>query len=568
MFLWINLQNLLLSSISKIIIGQNCFSRVESLKSILIYSKQVTIGVESFQKCSSLKKVDFIYQVGKEIDENVKKNTSITDINNKTKINELFIGDEAFNLCNNLEELIIDVENIVYIGEKCFYQLDNLINIKITTGRLSKGPMICKDSFSGCPGHEDVPEVFFENKEYGQNSSDYVIKKIIRKKKYDQAYVKDKYANTDNYESFLIVGVESKQVNPKKPKASLIAMFPSFQSEQPIDLIVTHCYPHGLKKINRFNSKSNILDGFVFLFANPKKVGVVVHFNIPDLNKSFVGPNYSNAYPFSLCLISNNPNISSHFIFLCEIAEAIINNSSLIVPINLLPDKLFDKKENCYKDLILDPNSDLIAISPLVKSLQFILPKLISYYVNYKMPTLDQNDYLLFPTLQVLLSNLSPENIVNTYLAILFDYHIIFVSKDLNKLTFSILAATYMIKELDIASIINPALPDTRKLIEFANCTAPYIIGFHKPIGNYDFVVNLDKNQISFYDEYKRKIPGPNFPYARKLVAKINDLMLLNSLDIKYTKENISNANEFIYPKCFQFFTKTKYILTPIFIRQ
>ena len=557
-----NILNIDFSCSSYIVIGQNCFNKLDKLQKIKLFSKEITIGFKSFLDCSSLISVQ-LSDVAEEPD--FYANLARTIVPRSKMIEKTFVGDEAFCSCARLTELNIRTNKEIFIGKKCFYNLKNLRTIKINSGEI----IINENSFFNCPGKKEIPEESFSNPDKGINMNSLNIQDMFeRKKSLTSKPIKLCFENDKRFDSFYVLGIDRYRHTP-----SFISMFPARPITLPISIIQSiplFCYPQELKPIPaNFQTESNILTGFVFYIADQTYIGVALHIYIPPSFDSFVGNQYDRSYPFCLCLITNNPDIASHFSFLSDLVHPIVGKTSLPL-INIeVPPELQNQRGNCYPSLFTRPNCEYIALSSSGRSLQFLLPKLVNYYKDINFQSLEQSDCLLYPTLQTLLTYLSPRSIVEVVLSMLCEYRIILISKDINgmnRISFCILALTNLMKDLDIHMKIIPFLPSN--LHDLVYSPFPSIIGYHKSCNDIDILVDLDKNTVNYTEKSVKSIIQ-HFPYSSTLIKKVENLLSknLSKITISQNPKCIQNANKNIYPECFQYFAQTKYILSPELVR-
>lgn len=127
-----------------------------------------------------------------------------------------------------------------------------------------------------------------------------------------------------------------------------------------------------------------------------------------------------------------------------------------------------------------------------------------------------------------------------------------------------------MIEDLDIFLFKFPILPSS--MDHLISMPFPSIFGYDKESCHFDLIVDLEKGQIvnNNNDNNIDLSIISQFPYRDKLISKVENL-LNNSLNamIIPNKNNlntytqfIQNADESIYPQCFQYFAQTRYILT------
>lgn len=400
--------------------------------------------------------------------------------------------------------------------------------------------------------------------------------------------IREKKEKGGNFINFFVLGVDC---NDDKITPSILAMFPSRPvrfSDHEMKDIISFCYPQGFKTISSSplrNNKnqgetSNILDGFVFYLQSEERLyGVVIHIRIPNDSQSFVGDKFDRSYPFCLCIISKNPDISSHFTFLSDIAAAIIGNAKFPNRTVEIPEELQNRTEKCLSSLLIHPKCPLIAVSMGIHPPRFILPDLLTYYSLKPQLMLNRSDYLLYPTLQTLFSFFSPKDIVKIYSYILYEIFIVFTSTSMNRLSFCILAITNLVKGLNIESKIFPILPASDDFRPIFDSPLSFIIGYPHRFDNVDVVIDIDKGKII------ENTALPKLPYSSRLTAQI-ELLTSNysskttipskvSFRTLLTKQKFSpdfikfteKADQRIFPKCFRDFAETKYIFFPKIIQ-
>lgn len=528
---------------------------------ILAQNVLLTISSESFQECTSLQSV---YLGPKNIPNFT--NIAKTFTSNLSYINIVLIGDKSFCLCKKINKLNIMAKEVI-ICDECFYDLNKLCTIKIIAPLIKTG----QDSFYNCQGSTNMIIVRKTENENSNLSINYNMKNLEK----NGIHSDKQFKNDRKFNSFYVFGI-----NRYNKKPSYISMFPAFPvtlNEENIKLLPNFCYPQGIKPVpSKLPNESNIITGFVFYFGCNEYIGVALHIYIPPSANSFVGIEYDRSYPFCICSLSNNPDIASHFSFLYELVDPIIGKNTLPEEPFIIPDHLQNSERKCIMFLHLRPNSDYIALSPLAQSMNFLLPKLINYY-NSQFLKYIQNDFLIYPTLQTFFTFLSPQKIVELFLCSICDLRLVFLSNDLNKLSFCILALASLVKCVDIQFIF-PCLPIIlEKILE---TPVNFIIGYVKSSNEADIDVNLDTGEIfpHIKDGIDKYSVIHNFVNESELGEKAESLFIENLNNFLIPEKNllnsrkyldfIKNADKDIYPECFQFFAKTKYILIKKFIKE
>ncbi|KAH0790940.1 uDENN domain containing protein [Histomonas meleagridis] len=213
------------------------------------------------------------------------------------------------------------------------------------------------------------------------------------------------------------------------------------------------------------------------------------------------------------------------------------------------------------------PNSDVRMVDNLSKRMFLCIPTHLS-----------TKRQLLYPTLHVLFSCLSPSAIVHLYSCILLEYNVLFTSHDMHKLTLSVVAITQLIQPFETQAILIPLLPDSLKQI--LQSPVPYIIGsIQSEKDGPDVIVNLDKGTV------ESKKGFPMVPHADKLMADIQKIINSSSESILTPKKHlksvfgteqkkrnpdfdkfIRSTNSFVFPSEFTKNISMKYIFTQFVI--
>lgn len=428
----------------------------------------------------------------------------------------------------------------------------------------------------------------------------------------------------------------------QNPTPTLLVTFPSTKTSSHVNTNLSNilieqlkdlCFPAGFQPYfqHTFSSKpdrSNIIsDVFAFYIsnsANELHFGICVQFHATDANSPFFSTPFSRKYPFSLCFISKTPHLSSHFQFaaclallLCRIEKPVWHFESNRT-IALLPIHGF-----CHDSLQLDKNYPAVAVlkgfqvprcfyeqvsllysietKPIPK--QRIIPAIsLSDCIFLNLPFhLTNVQCLAYPTLQFLFSYLSPSIIVLIYNSILLEQRVLFVSKNLQLVSFSIIASTLLIHPFITQASVMPIVPEKECFRELLESPAPYIAGSPQPHPNADLIINLDENSFLFqnttdqsssnsvnsYQSDATNLVFPNgmpkLPKFATLVQKLEMYLKDNEKVIlappKETKSffGISthnpqydnffkNANIYTFPSTFGEFTHLKYVFTPFIV--
>lgn len=173
---------------------------------------------------------------------------------------------------------------------------------------------------------------------------------------------------------------------PFSKAPNLLSIFPSTsnsknQSDDFLEQLKLFVYPSGFEEIP---SNSNIfLDQFVFYLVNETSettYGICVQFRVPINSSAYFATNLNKKYPFSLCLLSNTPFLSSHFQFASFLVSVLCGQehiSSLPPPIRRIPIPI---QGFCHKSLVLDKNFPSIAVVKGFSAPRSLLDLLTYYY--------------------------------------------------------------------------------------------------------------------------------------------------------------------------------------------
>ena len=410
------------------------------------------------------------------------------------------------------------------------------------------------------------------------------------------------------FDQFYIFGAAPDDSQPKKP--TLLVSYPSTSDKYSSnDGMLKHlksfCFPNGFRELSKKKSDNILLSEFVFYFSNEatdKTFGICVQFQIPDNVSPFFASNLSKKYPFCLCFLTKVPYLSSHFQFASYLAlmlcgdqqsfKASLSSNPLKKPRLPLPVHGF-----CNKALTMDKNYPSVAV---IKG--FHVPKLLydelsffhSLEVNHEkgssipiplsadmslyLPShFTRNKCLAYPTFHAFFSALTPETIITIYTALLLEQRILFVSKDKQLASFSVIASTSLIAPFSTQANVMPILPCSKKFQNILQSPVPYVIGSTKENNDVDVIVFLDKNTISLQS------PLPTLPGASALAEKLENLLNDSAESILVPpKENksffghrthnpsydkfMNSTNVYVYPTVFTKYIPIKYILTPFVI--
>jgi hypothetical protein len=314
----------------------------------------------------------------------------------------------------------------------------------------------------------------------------------------------------------------------------MIAMNPTTgypQTDDEIHHIRRFCFPRGFQEVKQEDA---VLRQFVFYIQQQgyRHYGICLHLH----SSSFAVANRDRKFPLCLCLLSRTPFISSHIQFLTYVA-LLVRGKPVENDFPPDPPPTVTLSGNPHPTLALDPSYPGIAIHHPYSAPPGLFDALFSYqHLTVSRPialsdTLElcvpfhftHLQCLSYPTLDFLYSTLSPEIIAAAYSAILLEFHVLFFSKDIELLTFSVIAATALARPFHLSAMVLPVIP--RKFREFIESPFPYIFGSTKLKPGADVVVDLDNDKISF-----RSLPS--LPRASILVAQIQKIL-------EHSKESI-----------------------------
>lgn len=431
------------------------------------------------------------------------------------------------------------------------------------------------------------------------------------------------------FEHFYIFGAPPDPSYPLEP--TLLTAFPStskslIQTESFLNQLKSFSFPSGLYKITEFTQV--LLHEFVFYLSTgvcEKTYGICVHFTAPANNSPFFATRYSRNYPFCICFLSEVPFLASHFqfasfiaLYLSGVQKPLITSKErkrmplpiqgfcpkpLILDRNYpsfavfkgfsIPKTLYDlilyfyslpspivPMQAHYSLPIPNENSDSNTKQPFKRERNFseyshiVLSNDMSLFIPYQF---SQTQCLTYPTFHAFFSHLSPSSIVKIYTSILLERSVLFVSKDLQLASFSVIASTSLIAPFITQATVMPILPNDSRFQDILQSPVPYVAGSTKSNENADVVVNLDENLIIFPESL------PKLPRHDDLVKKLEKVLSSASNTIlvpsKYNRsffggqsinpqyeEFMNSANLYAFPKVFSHYSSLKYVMTPFVI--
>ena len=313
---------------------------------------------------------------------------------------------------------------------------------------------------------------------------------------------------------------------------SLLCAYPSTEnqvSSNELKQISKFCFPNGFCSVTNKNNNNVILDRFVFYMrlSNQKIYGCCVQFMVNSNSLPFFANTINRNYPFCICLLSRYPCISSHIRFLMKLTRILIGIcKSKLDYIKITAS--WNVQGFCYPSMTFDKKYMSFAIKSGMRVPSYLVKELLQYqncsYEKYVFNKLSEQQYLLYPTIHSLFSNLSIENIVLVYTAVLLERKVLIVSKDVEKYSSVVIAMNALCYPFLKALIVIPVVPpDYCTLLE---SPFPYIAGSSKYCSNADVIADLDNGIV---------LDNSNTPQIlshQKLCNKLSSLL-------EYEKETI-----------------------------
>lgn len=346
---------------------------------------------------------------------------------------------------------------------------------------------------------------------------------------------------------------------PTLPLQKIIPLsFPNFDTTVPssYDLPFTKSFTFaGLKSTPESKVRDRIIDEFVFqINTEPMKTyGLCVHVvparsAIQDL--PFYASKFTKKTIFCFCLLSKTPVFNSHFTFLhylIGLSLGFVQPNDPCVeesPIHRLQSNeiLFDSEQSCPFDnllmsglfghhiLILNgiPDDFQVEVQRYYQTSIYSTPKTLAegFDLYFPPPLMSNAKCILSASLDCLLSNLSPSDIVDLISALMLDAQVIIVGSSLHQISMTVFALRYLLSPFNYCGAMMPVLPISDDFIELVNSPTPYIFGiFNSPklkkmtFLDSTYLVNLDKHLVPSNTYY------PKYPQSGQVVDTIVDLL-------------------------------------------
>lgn len=397
------------------------------------------------------------------------------------------------------------------------------------------------------------------------------------------------------FSQFFVIGAP---ITPSTdPKPHILTVYPSNaipQNEAELQKLCDFCFPAGFTAVPKNSRSENLLlNGFVFNMTveSKKMFGIAIHFSISRKSGCFFSSGFNRHYPFCLCLLSEFPFYAAHLMFLTHLALTSIgiskfSNQKLDFNLNLCeelptteeaPVQFTGQLLPCFELDHRIPQFAIMANSK-IKCPDFLLTELRKYILfknpRYIPTDMSMSQAITFFGYQFLFSSLSIKNIVTVYTAMLLEYSVLFFSKDLNKLSFSIAGAQGLVYPFQPGVLIFPVLPMTRDFIEILESPVPMVCGIHYSVKAYekgDVIVDLDKDKVVV------RACVPDLPRQAELIRKLEMIMTTVEDRVQIPPKNkeilsfmtsqpnpqyldfVRQADPFMYPPCFEAFANLKF---------
>lgn len=362
------------------------------------------------------------------------------------------------------------------------------------------------------------------------------------------------------YDHFLIVGLPLKADCPDEQELTprILMMYPSaplILEPGEYDRVVSFCFPNGVQKVQP--NQNNIHNQFVFRInksINGEQMpvyGICTQFDVTNVRNNFFFDTDSAQYLFCFCVLTTVPLIAPTFQFLGVLVLWI--NQKLKYKQHPDPDLKFlspsESETNLLPGLVWGggaqrmpgiriPRNFLQELSYFytikICPLQKIFPMDKDNTFILSIPPLETYDkYLLAPSLSYLFSALSIKNIIKVYSLMLLDSQLLFISTDLTRLTFSILAAVNLLHPFEPCVVIMPVIPNNDNFLPLLDSPTPFIIGVAVNEEGFQLhpeseitLINLDTDTII------EKKTTPIFPDSEQVEQTVNLLFELHKMKI------------------------------------
>lgn len=407
------------------------------------------------------------------------------------------------------------------------------------------------------------------------------------------------FENSPLFDEFFIIGAPP--VDMPKIQPSVLAAFPDNQTAsrnlEELELIISFCFPTGFDPIPRDVNKSIVLlNEYAFYInqGNQRIYGVCVHFRA--LNNTLPMRKKNQRYPFCLCMLSSVPYLSCHFQFLSYLAFLLNKKVATIQHFSDLKPFSRNPSECNFEGLMIDDNHNGLAIYPGFNLSSELYHELLFYYDlpvrlnHFRRPKidlcqklqlyfpdhLDENACLAYPTLHVLISSLSPSQIIRIYTALLLEHRIVFHSTCLHKLSLSIIASLSLLSPFRSQSYLEiPILPNRDSFMGLLQSPVPFIAGVPIKINGAEFDMYIDLDLGKVYENVKI----PAFPRSSELIHKC-EMILSDSYEAIHTPQKelkslfsspsrnpeydkfMKTTDKYVFPYIYNSLTNPKYVLT------
>ena len=387
------------------------------------------------------------------------------------------------------------------------------------------------------------------------------------------------------FEHFLVVGIPPDIKEGDTIEPQILFIYPSTPllfPEDDFNQTINFCFPNGIRPHKLEYKRSNIfLSEFAFRLAGASTsiYGICVHFIANPRRIPFFASEETLKYPFCFCILTKTPLLSVHFQYLtymtllyCRIldpsgkrkeqfpdAEEGTTLSNLEQehgtarwPNTRYPDVLHD--ELAYFRSLRALN-DRDSKKTLADGMILVIPPIQSDIKSLGMPTMD-----------VLFSCLSVEDIVKLFTALLLEHHTIFRSKHIHLITMSVLAARTLLSPFKIGATLLPIVPNNPTFLQLLESPVPYICGIISTSSSSS--ISLPDN-ICIIDLDKGTLADPmlnvTLPRAKDLIHHLNAAIKQYKQAIVVPPLNLpaKNSKSSRNPKYVEFFDSVHYYMRP-----
>lgn len=387
---------------------------------------------------------------------------------------------------------------------------------------------------------------------------------------------------------------KTKDEESVEPKILFIApACPLLLHEDEFEHVLHFCFPNGIKPHGlKYTRSSMFISQFAFRLSGSTDdtYGFCCHFAANPRRIPFFASEQTLQYPFCFCILTRCPILSVHFQYLTYLV--LLYNRVVNPDYSSRPPKEELKPTEAEGDsisyLTIEQNTgrwpdtrfpDVFARELLyfgsMKSLQnrdktimltepnthanltLTIPHIQPDYINIATPTLD-----------VLFSCLSVDDIVKLYTALLLEHHTIFRSKQLHKLTMAVLAARTILTPFKVEATLLPIIPNDETFLPILESPVPYICGLvsTSAIGSLTLpdvvcIVDLDKQKVT---DSVLSQTGLIVPHHKKLITNLNHLLQENASTIMTPPKKIERKGKTVSnPKYDEFFDEISSFMRP-----